>query len=788
MPNNALTNITAGEISQSALGRPDIARYPNACLRLENFLLTPTGMWSFRPGFGLMGLPKTASSPVMLRSFRFSDLQGNQIELGEKYARVWHTLGLVVDGGGAPIEMVTPFPASQLGLLGFCQSADFLFVVHETLGMFTIQRAGLTAWSFQSFALKDGPYGKQNADGALSLTTTDLGGGSFQIDAGGFGAKPPFGPGDEGRLIRINNGAAWYWFIVQTYNSPTQVIGQVQSPPGVLANGPYTIWRLGLYSNRLGWPAALRIHEQRLVLAGPAAIPDRIDGSAIAGFDDFAPRSPITEDGPWAYALGQDGVDRIVALGQSNDLLALTTAASHRMSGDSTGTAITPTSVFEKPISDDGAKRIPPVNVGNATAYVDNFGLSIRALSFDIRYQNYAPDDLTLLADHMCWLDPSSPGFQALQWQAKPFGNLWTIRGNGELAGAIYNPTQNVLGWHRHPMGMPVGDNWPNDFGNAYAAPVVESISIMRGPTYHELWAVVRRDLPDRTLRTIERMGRPGLWETPFQSQSFLDCSLQLSNTPSATLTPTTASGNGVHLKLTNVTGGFKFIADHVGRWIKRRWNAGVNIRGRTIWKTAIARITQLVSDTEVIADIMVPFPDASAIAAGSWGLTVSTVNGLGHLEGLKVAIVSDGRVCGAQVVLNGAVTLDVPGWEITVGLPYVGMMVGVPIDPGPQPAVGMGRNVRIEKINARLLNSIGGEFASIGEQEEQPRRWEKLVAYTEGQAAPSASPEPFTGIKKMWGAGEWTKEGQIAMRQTAPLPFNVQMVISHLYAPFVQP
>lgn len=173
MPNSALTNLTAGEISQAALGRPDIAKYPNACERLENFLLTTTGMWSFRPGFSLMGLPKTATGKVKLRAFRFSDEQGNQIELGNNYARIWHTLGLVLDPvTNQPVEMVTPFPDSEFDQLAFCQSADFLFIAHESLGMFTIQRSSLTAWAFASFQLKDGPYGKENGDTTLIMHVT----------------------------------------------------------------------------------------------------------------------------------------------------------------------------------------------------------------------------------------------------------------------------------------------------------------------------------------------------------------------------------------------------------------------------------------------------------------------------------------------------------------------------------------------------------------------------------------------------------------------------------------
>jgi hypothetical protein len=783
MPNIGLTNLTSGELSPIMLGRPDTQRYPNACIRLENWLLTTTGMWVFRPGFEVMGFPKNAGGAVRLWPFQFSDQQGNQVEIGEGYARFWHTLGQVIDPGtGLPVEVATPFPGADLDLLGFCQSADFLFVIHESLGIFTIQRSSLTSWTFGSFQLKDGPYGRQNADTAQHLLVAAVSGADYTVQATGF-PKDPFGEGDEGRLIRVKDSGTWRWLIVKTVVDATNVVATAQGA-GAIAGTDFTDWRLGLYSGRLGWPATGTIHEQRFVLAGAAAAPDRLDGSAIAGFDDFAPRDPLTDDGAYAYALGQKGVDRIVALGESNDLIVLTGGAEHRVAGDSTGTAITPTQVWQKPISPDGAKRIPSISVGNSEVFIDKYGLNIRAISYDIRFQNYAPDNLTLLADHMCWLDENSPGFQALCWQGNPFGTIWTIRGNDELAGAIYNPKENVLGWHRHPQGMPV----PPDDDTVYDPPAVESISVMKGPTHDELWQVVRRELPGRTLSTIERMGRPGLWDVPFESQCYLDCSLRLRNAPTATLTPSAKSGSGVHFVASDVTGGFAFTAAHVGQFIKHRWNAGANLRGRTIWRTGIARITARNSDTDVTCDVLAPFRSTAAIVSGAWGLTVGRVTGLDHLEGLLVKAVSDGRVCAPQAVSGGAIVLDVPGWEVAVGLPYQGMMVSLPLDPGPQPAIGMGRDVRIERITARLLNTLGGEFASVPETDEQAPRWEALLPYNQGQAAPQAAPLPVSGIRKLWGAGEWTREGQIAIRQTEPLPCNVQMIVAHVYAPFVQP
>lgn len=788
MPVIAETNLTSGEVSPTMEGRSDTARYPNACVRLENFLLTTTGMYSARPGMGLMGLPKSAGTRAKLRNFQFSDQQGNILELGELYARVWNTLGQVLQApAGPPVEVSTPFPAAELDLLGYTQSADFLFVVHENRGIFTIKRLSLTNWQFASFPLSDGPYGAENADQAQTLAFSALG-GSCTVTAAGVtadsGGGAPFLAGDENRLIRVRDGSSggnpvWRWLIVTAVIDSQHATATWQNGPATsfAANAAQWDWRLGIYSDRLGWPKAAMIHEQRLVLAGPASLPDRIDGSQIAGFNVFAPTDPLVDDGAYAYALGSQNVNRVLGLAVSNDLVVMTAGSEHHVAGDSVGSAITPSAIWQKPISPDGAKAgIAPVQAYNATVFIDKYGLNMRAITYDFRFQNYAPDNLTEIADHMAWLDPDSPGFQALLWQANPFGNLWTIRGNGELAGAIYQPVQNVLGFHRHPMGSAFGE-----------IPVVESIEILKGPTYDELWAVVRRDLPGRTLRTIERMGRPGLWDTAYTRQCRLDSSLSLRNTPTADLVLAAVSGNAVNASLANVTGGFAFAAGDVGRFVKQRYLAGYTLRGRPIWQTALAQITAYTSPTQVVLTILVPFP-ATTAAAGAWGLTVAAVTGLDHLEGLTVTAVSDGNVCRPQVVQGGRITLDVPGWEVSAGLRFTSIMVTLPIDPGPSPVIGQGRQARIETITARMLNSIGGEFCSVPETDAELPRWDQLCAYNQAQAAPSAAPVPFTGDRKIWTAGEWTRKPQFAIRQADPLPLNVQLALPHVYAPFIQP
>lgn len=780
MPNLAITNNTSGEVSPTMEGRPDVGRYANACRVLENFLLTTTGMTSFRPGFRLMGLPKAGETP-MLRRFRAGGELGESymLELGHKYGRVWHTSGQVATTG-TPVEFTTLFENEDHASLSFTQSVDFLFVTHETRGIFAIKRSSHTSWVCDPFPLTDGPYARENIDAGKTLALSGTS-GSVTVTAAGHA---PFGDGDGstiglGRHIRINDGG-WKWLRIDAYTSPTQVTATVMGA-AFATGGPFSAWRLGIYSSRIGFPAAAILHEQRLVLGGAASARDRVDGSRIGSYETFSPGSDANE--AWAYTIGTKDVNRILAFGSSNDLIAFTVGGEHRIAGDSTGAAITPSAIFTKPISPSGAKRIEPRDAVGGLLFVDQLGLNLRSLGFNLAAQNYSDENLSLLSDHMCFLSEDSPGFTDLAYQANPFGTAWLIRGNAELAGCLHAPAEQVLGFHRHPLGMPVE-------AAAGESAMVESIDTMKGPTHEELWAVVRRELPSGTLRTIERMDRPGLWDAPPESLLHLDCGLSLRNTPAATLTPSAVSGNAVTLTLSDATDGFGWQASDAtnGRLVKRRWLSGYTKRKRPIWKTAIARITGVSSATVATAKVLAPFRNTAAIPAGQWGLTVSRLTGLDHFEGLAIVAVSDGRVCKPRVVVGGGLDLDTPGWEVHAGLKYAGWMITLPLDPGPSPAVGMGRMQRIDKIMARVLNTIGGKFGAMPETDEEQIQFDSLYPYNQGQAAPSAAPPAFSGDKVLSPAGAWSRRAELAIHQDEPLPCNVQLVVVHDYSPWVQP
>ena len=92
-------------------------------------------------------------------------------------------------------------------------------------------------------------------------------------------------------------------------------------------------------------------------------------------------------------------------------------------------------------------------------------------------------------------------------------------------------------------------------------------------------------------------------------------------------------------------------------------------------------------------------------------GPPVTTLSGLGHLEGQEVAILVDGAVHPNLTVESGSITLQYPGSIIHVGLPYTARLRTMPIEAGAADGVAMGKTMRINNIVMRFDQTGPGVF-----------------------------------------------------------------------------
>lgn len=133
----------------------------------------------------------------------------------------------------------------------------------------------------------------------------------------------------------------------------------------------------------------------------------------------------------------------------------------------------------------------------------------------------------------------------------------------------------------------------------------------------------------------------------------------------------------------------------------------------------------------------------------------VTTISGLDYLNGETVVVTSGGAVVGSYTVLNGTITLNSPLTTYQVGLPYTSLLTPMDID---IQGTGLSTTKRINRAIVNVIDTIGGEVGP------DTNNLENI----------STSTQPFTGLKEISIPGGYSRDTDITIRQTQPLPITV--------------
>lgn len=159
-----------GECSPEFLGgRVDMNRYFSSCRVLENYVTLLTGGVRRAPGTRFIA-PTKGNSLVRLQRFEFSIAQAYILEMGERYIRFYQHQGRLESPPGTPVEVVTPYLASQLFQIQCVQSGDVLFLVHPDHAPRKLLRFSDTHWELRPLQLRPAPSVEQDFPPAASLT------------------------------------------------------------------------------------------------------------------------------------------------------------------------------------------------------------------------------------------------------------------------------------------------------------------------------------------------------------------------------------------------------------------------------------------------------------------------------------------------------------------------------------------------------------------------------------------------------------------------------------------
>jgi hypothetical protein len=446
---------------------------------------------------------------------------------------------------GKIVEVTTTYTEAQVFELNHVQSADVLYLAHKDHEPAKLTRATATSFTLTDIDFVDGPWLDENTTDTTMYASAATGTG-VTITA----SADVFSSDDVGRFIRFREILEIVhdeWAASTSYNDGDtvrynghvyeQVTGSTRTSgntPPVHLSGTETYgsidweylhdefghvritgftsatvvtadvhedqfgnsrlpdssigaanankrWSLGAFGGDQGYPRAVAFYEERLYFAGTTGQPQTIFGSQTADFENMTPGT--NDDDAINVTIASDQVNVIKHMIQGRFLQLLTTSAEFTLSGGTGTQPVTPTNVNVLRETTFGSSDVRPIRAGSSTILIQKGQEKVKEVTFDLDTDGLVGRDLTILAEHI-----ARGGLTDMIWQQEPELILWFVRTDGVLIGLSYDPQNQTIGWHTHPMGN---------------SGFVESITAIPSGAEDQVYLSVKRTIDGSTVRHI---------------------------------------------------------------------------------------------------------------------------------------------------------------------------------------------------------------------------------------------------------------------------------------------
>jgi hypothetical protein len=748
------TSFVGGEFGPALFGRTDIAQYANALATLENFLIRPFGSLISTPGTEFINECKTGGSTSIVRliQFIFSRQDAYIIEMGVGYFRFYTDGAVVVSPGTTPYEVAHTYQADDLFDIQFSQINDVIYLAHKDYKPKTLTRLASTSWVLADMTFTGGPFKPDNTT-AVTINPSATS-GSITLNA----SSAIFTP--SGSTLGHKNT---YWRIGGTSTNSTTGLdeqGYVQitaitNPSTATATvikklsaaGATTDWAEGSWSDVAGYPARVTFHQQRLFFARTDDEPQTIWGSKSFTYTDFALDGENDDDG-LNLELASNESNDIKWIASGKPLIAGTYGGEYVIeSGD--GAVLTPSNANAIKQTGWGSEPIIPKKIGNFFYYIQRFSRKIRELFYYWDLDTYKSVDKTILSPQI-----TGDGIIDMTYQQNPDTILWCVTSNGTLATMTREVDQEVQGWSRQTT-----DGYYES---------ISTIPSVDGP-FDEVWVVVRRTINGATKRYLERFKSqevPDRQDQCWYVHSGLDYDAYRQTADNPTAASISLSGTDGTIVITCNTS--YFATNDVGQRIR-----AIDSDGATVGEL---KITGYTSGTIVIGVVKYAF-DATAYAAGSWGVSVETLSNLGHLEAKEVVVLADGGTSKPnQTVSNGSITLPYDAFVVVSGLGYTQTIKTLPQEAASQRGTAQGKIQRINQVAFKVNRSYKG-FSTGGDASTLDR-----IQFRDPATLLGTPELLYTGvIPNISFRNDYKYGSQVIIENSDPLPIELLSIITTL-------
>jgi len=146
MPTLIQRSFAGGIVSSNVYGRADLQKYQSGLKRCKNFIVQRPGSVTNRTGTRHICEVKDSTAKHRMIKFRYNDATTYVLVFGPLYMRVIQN-GQLVYNGASPVEVVTPYAASDLTKIRFAQSGNVITLVHPSYAIHKLTHTSATSWA-----------------------------------------------------------------------------------------------------------------------------------------------------------------------------------------------------------------------------------------------------------------------------------------------------------------------------------------------------------------------------------------------------------------------------------------------------------------------------------------------------------------------------------------------------------------------------------------------------------------------------------------------------------------
>lgn len=828
-----ILSFNAGELGPLLDGRTDITKYEQGCRTLQNFLVSVSGAAVRRPGLQFIAAAKYGNKKCRMIAFEFSTIQTYMLEFGDGYIRFYKDGEQIVSGTpSVPYEIVSPYGEADLNELQVRQSADVMFIVHPSYNVRQLSRTAHTAWTLTELEYVYPPMLDPNltdttitpsaiTGDAITLTasapvfkSTHIGAywavihvrscdrldGSFTASGNSETLKIKgkwqfYTSGTWTGTIKlqksVNNGSSW-----TDVNSQTENVDKTgdETGDGVIyrvnftfytGTAAYTVRSLLKTDNEItgafkavgtSWPVKTKGGWNFLThntWTGTVIIQRSFDEGVTwedyrtyTGSDDrnidangnekkdgayYRVKMDKYTSGTLEYEFRSDayyhtGIVRITGYTDSTHVtakvikeLAKAVATKEWNEGAWSEENGYPAAIeiYEERLMFAGTKKQPQTIWGSKTSDWNNFepgDYDDDSIAYTIASDNV--NAVRWLVSHGALL----VGTHAAEWKM-----------SSTSADKPLTPTSIDIKRQSRYGSRNIAAQLINDavlFVQRQGRKVREFVYNFEKDGYVS---------PDMTMLSAH-ITASGIVCTAFQSQpdALLWCVLE-SGVMAAMTYERDQNVVGWHRHIT--AGSFESVAVMPGT------------DGDEVW--TVVKRTVDGSDVRYVerfgAQDFTALNTAFFVDAGVYynGAAVTEITGGDHLEGCTVSILADGAVMPPQVVTDGKITLPVAASRVAYGLPYTSLLQPMKINLDLQNGTSQGRNKRIGSATVRFYRTSGGQIKGGNGS------FNVIDMRKTGDIIDDPVPL-FTGDYKVSLLGGFEQDGNIEIKQDAPLPMTV--------------